>query len=173
MKILPFLLIPALALPASAQNRRDSRLGVEVGYLRFSSRNTSDTFGGNGISIAPAFGAFQLGTQRGVTQFDFGVNVSQGNGNTLVFVPIGARYTKALGAGPSRPYIGVSADVAPTYSKIQSLGLGGKTSYATGGSAFAGLNFGNRLNIEARYFALSKVRGYDLSHFRLAAGLRF
>ena len=173
MKVLPFFLLVALALPAVAKGRRDSRLGVEVGYLRFSSRQTSDTFGGNGISVSPALGAFRLGTRRGVTQFDFGVNVSQGNGNTLVFVPLGARYTKTLGDGPTRPYVGVSADVAPTYSKIASLGLGGKTSFATGGSAFAGLNFGNRFNLEARYFALSKVRGYDLSHFRLAAGVRF
>lgn len=173
MKVLPFFVLAALVLPASAQNRRDSRFGLEVGYLRFSSRNTSDTFGGNGVSISPALGAFRLGTRRGVTQFDFGVNVSQSNGNTLVFVPLGARYTKSLGDGSTRPYVGASLNVAPTYSKIDSLGLGGKTSFATGGSAFAGLNFGNRFNLEARYFALSKVRGYDLSHFRLAAGIRF
>jgi hypothetical protein len=177
MKIFPFLifgvLVPALTLSASAQTRRQSRIGVELGYTRFNSRQTSDTFGGNGISISPAFGSFRSGTKQGVTQPDFGLNISRGNGNTLIIVPIGERYTKSLGEGAARPYVGASLNLAPTYSKIQTLGLGGRTSLAVGGSALAGINFGNRFNLEARYFALSKVRGYDISHFEFGAGLRF
>lgn len=174
MKVLPFLVLAAMTLPAVAQNRRDDfRPGVEVGYLRFSSRQTSDTFGNNGISISPAFGSFASGTRQGITKPDFGLSVSQANGNTLVLVPLGERYTKALSEGGSSPYIGASLDVVPAYSRIQTQNLGGKVSFAAGGSAFAGINLGSRFNIEARYFALSKMRGYDLSHFRLAAGLRF
>ncbi len=174
---LPFLalaaLVPALSLPARAQSRSDARPGVELGYLRFSSRLTSDTFGGNGLSISPAFGPIATGTKRGSTQSDFGVNISRGNGNTLVIVPLGVRYIKALGDGATRPYVGGSVDLAPTYSRIQTQNLGGKVSFAAGGSAFVGLALSNRLNLEARYFALSKVRGYDLSHTQIALGLRF
>ncbi len=175
---LPFLvfaaLVPALTLPASAQSRRrEARYGLEVGYLRFNSSLTSDTFGGNGFSISPAFGSIASGTTSGVTQRDFGINVSQGNGNTLVIVPIGLRYTKALSDGPTRPYVGGSLNLAPTYSKIETQNLGGKLSLAVGGSALAGIDFNNRLNLEARYFALSKVRGYDLSHVEIALGVRF
>lgn len=167
------LLAGALALPASAQSRRDFRPGLEVGYFRFDSSRTSGTFGGNGISISPAFGSFRSGTRRGVTQLDFGVNISQSNSNTLVLVPIGVRYTKALSDGLNRPYIGASVDGVPAYSKIETLGLNGKVSFAAGASAFAGVNFSRRFNLEARFFAVSKVRGFDPSHFQIAAGVRF
>lgn len=164
--------VSALSLPASAQSR-GFRPGVEVGFFRFSSKATSDTFGGNGISISPAFGAIRAATKRGDVRPDFSFNLSRSNGNTLIFVPIGARYEKALSDKTNQPYVGASLNVAPAYSKIKTLNQGGKFQLAGGGSAFAGYNLGNRFNIEARYFALSKVRGFDLSHFEIAAGVRF
>ena len=172
MKILPFLVLGALAAPSFGAPSRLG-LGAEIGYFHFSSSRTSDTFGGNGFSISPAFGSIRVAKRRGQLRPDFGLNVSSSSGNTLVFVPIGARYVVGLSDKTNQPYVGASLNVAPVYTKIKTLGIGGKVQFAGGASAFAGYNFGNRFNLEARYFELSKVRGNDLSHFEIAAGARF
>ena len=172
MKFLPFFVLSALALPATAAPR-GFRPGVEIGYFRFTSSATSNTFGGNGISISPAFGPIRAATKSGTVRPDFSFNLSRSNGNTLVFLPIGARYVVGLSDKTNQPYVGASLNIAPAYTKIEALSQGGKFQVAGGGSIFTGYNFGNRFNIEARYFALSKVRGFDLSHFEIAAGARF
>lgn len=157
-------------MPASAQGFRP---GVEVGYFRFNSGATGDTFGGNGISISPAFGSIRAATKHGDIRPDFSLNYSHSNGNTLAFVPVGARYVVGLSDKANQPYVGASLNAVPSYTKIDTLNEGGKFSLGVGGSAFAGYNFGNRFNLEARYFQISKVRGFDLSHFEVSAGVRF
>lgn len=164
---------PETTVEAPAKKRRGFRPGVEVGFFRFNSSATGDTFGGNGISISPAFGVIRAATRRGSVRPDFGLNISRSNGNTLVFLPIGARYILGLSDKTNQPYIGASLNAVPAYTKIETLNLGGKFELAVGGSAFAGYNFGDRFNVEARYFQISKVRGFDLSHFEFAAGVRF
>ncbi|BCM90149.1 hypothetical protein IAD21_02000 [Abditibacteriota bacterium] len=182
------LALPTLALPALAQETtstpetqiqaptkklRGFRPGVEVGFFHFNSSATGDTFGGNGISISPAFGSIRAATKHGDVRSDIGLKFSHSNGNTLVFVPLGARYVLGLSEKENQPYIGASLNAVPAYTKIDTLNLGGKFEVAVGGSAFAGYNFSDRFNVEARYFQISKVRSFDLSHFEVSAGVRF
>ncbi|RYX85437.1 hypothetical protein EON83_05580 [bacterium] len=166
---------PTPAPPIDTPNKSSNRFrpGVQVGFFKFNSSATGDTFGGNGISISPAFGAIRAATRHGNWRPDFGVNFSRSNGNTLIFLPIGASYVLGLSEKKNQPYIGASVNAVPAYTKIETANLGGKFELAAGASAFAGYNFGNRFNVEARYFQISKVRGFDLSHFEVSAGVRF
>ncbi len=158
---------------SSTKHHSAFRPGVEVGFFHFNSSATGDTFGGNGISISPAFGSIRAATKHGDIRSDFGLKFSRSNSNTLVFLPLGARYVLGLSEKTNQPYIGASLNAVPAYTKIETANLGGKFEVAVGGSAFAGYNFGDRFNIEARYFQISKVRGFDLSHFEVSAGARF
>ena len=163
----------AVGEPTPAPRRSAFRLGLSVGYSDFTSSETSDTFGGEGFSISPAFGTIRAAHKRGELRPDFGLNFSRSNGNTLIFVPLGVRYVVGLSEKANQPYVGLSANIVPAYTKIDTLNQGGKFDLAGGGSAFAGYNFSDKYNIEARYYLLSKIRGYDVSNFQVSAGIRF
>lgn len=156
-----------------AQDENRPRFGLKVGQYRYSSSQTRDTFDGNSLSISPDYSRAVTPDKRGRLRFDFGFNSSSEGENKLFFAPIGVGYRATTGEGATLPYFGGSLNVAPTYLKVPDQNKDGKLSLAVGGSAFAGVQFNQRFTLEARYFLLSKVRGFNLSGLDLSAGVRF
>lgn len=158
---------------AHAQSAQRPRVGLTIGQYRYTSAQTRDTFGGNSFSISPTYSRPREADTKGHLRFDFSFNSSSNGDNRLIMVPLGVGYRRTAGAGETLPYFGGSLNLAPIYLKVPDQNIGGKLSLAAGGSAFVGVQFQQRYTLEARYFLLSKVRGYDVSGLNFSLGARF
>ena len=157
----------------SVQSSQRPHIGLKIGQYRYTSAQTRDTFNGNSLSISPTYSRPIEADTKGRLRFDFSFNSSSEGDNRLIMVPVGVGYRRTAGQGETLPYFGGSLNLAPVYLKVPDQNKDGKLSLAAGGSAFVGVQFKQRYILEARYFLLSKVRGYDVSGFDLSAGLRF
>ena len=93
------------------------------------------------------------------------------------FSPRSASPTPAVfGSGDKVvPYAGLSADIYIANIQSARNGFDIKSGLRSGfgGTAFAGLNFGRIAYLQARYNAVTKLSGLDLSGLSLTTGVRF
>jgi hypothetical protein len=88
--------------------------------------------------------------------------------------PVGVSYRRALSQNVAfGPYIGASADLFLTQIRDDSDGIISRVRGAGGGSVFIGTRFSHSAYVQARYFLVSDVRGFDLSGVNLTTGYRF
>jgi len=162
--------------PASSSPKKRSRfrIGPEIGvYLPTSSKARSQ-FGNTWLTVGLGIGSIGRVTPQGQTSLDLQILYQSKNGNHAFLAPIGVGYRLALSQNSqSTPYVGATADVyfADLRSGDYDVHSGIRTGF--GGSALAGINFGDSGFLEARYLVVSRIKGFDLSGLDVTAGYRF
>ena len=169
--------VEALPPPAKSAAKRSSRFrfGPEVGvYLPTSSKARSQ-FGSSWVTLGLGLGDITRATAQGSFGFDLQILYQSRHGNHAFLAPVGVSYRRAFTetTGDTIPYYGVTADInfADIRSGDYDVHSGIRTGF--GGSALLGLSFGGSGYLEARYLAVSRIKGFDLSGLNLTAGYRF
>jgi len=162
--------------PASSSPKRQSRfrIGPEVGVYLPTSSKARDQFGSSWLTIGLGIGSIGRVAPQGQTSFDLQVLYQSKNGNHVFLAPVGIGYRLAVSqSGQNTLYVGATADVylADLRSGDYDVHSGLRTGF--GGSALVGANFGDSGFLEARYLAVSRIKGFDLSGLNLTAGYRF
>lgn len=158
----------------TTKKKKRFSFGPEVGAYIPTSGKTRDAFGDTWYNYGIGFGAVQSADAKGKFQFDLNLLGGNRNGNRSYLAPIGASYRRALSTSKSSsPYVGASLDVVPTYLKAPSYGVHSRLRFTGGGSVFAGFTFSESAYLQARYYAVGKSAGFDLSGLSLGAGFRF
>lgn len=166
--------VPVSAPPSPPQRSSRFRIGPAIGVYLPSSSKTRNRFGDTWVGIGIGLGSINPVSTHGAVTLDANLFYHGRDGNHAFFFPVGVGYRIALSPSTSViPYAGVSADV--NFADITSNPDNVHNSFTVGGggSAFVGVNFGDRAFVEARYLALSKASGFDLSGLSLSAGYRF
>jgi hypothetical protein len=163
---------PNNSTPPASSSR--FRIGPAIGFYLPSSSKTRNRFGDDWISVGIGLGSISAITTKGKLGFDASIFYHGRDSNHVFFLPIGINYRVALAPGTKVvPYIGVSANVDFTDITSNPDNVHNSFNVGGGGSGFVGLNFGDSAFVEARYYALSKANGFDLSGLSLDAGYRF
>lgn len=162
--------------------RRRFTFGPNFGLYLPTSGKTRDAFGESWTNIGFGVGQVRTARRGGVLSFDFAfINNNRGSGRRAFLAPVGVSYRGSFvdpedENGNVRsiiPYYGASAGLylanldSDKYDVDTDLSVGG------GGSALVGVAFQRRAFLEARYHAVSRIRGFDLSGLNIALGLRF
>lgn len=162
--------------------RRRFTFGPNFGLYLPTSGKTRDAFGESWTNVGFGIGQVRTARRGGVLSFDFGfINNNRGSGRRAFLAPVGVSYRGSFvdpedESGNARsiiPYYGASAGLylanldSDKYDVDTDLSVGG------GGSALVGVAFQRRAFLEARYHAVSRIKGFDLSGLNVALGVRF
>ena len=159
---------------SSPKKRPRFRIGPEVGVYLPTSSKARDQFGSTWLTIGLGIGSIGRITPQGQTSFDLQILYQSKNGNHAFLAPIGVGYRVAVSqSGQNTLYVGATADLylADLRSGDYNVHSGLRTGF--GGSALAGVNFGDSGFLEARYLIVSRIKGFDLSGLNATAGYRF
>ena len=159
--------------PSRAAQKRGFSIGPEVGVFLPSSGTTRDAFGNAWFNYGLGFGVIQSSDRKGRVNFDFNLLGNSRGVNRAYIAPIGVSYRRALSDGASRPYIGASANIVPTYLRADNYGVPSRLRVTGGGSVFAGYTFRSAAYLQARYYGTGNSAGFNFSGLSLAAGFRF
>ncbi|MES2462463.1 MAG: hypothetical protein V4671_17920 [Armatimonadota bacterium] len=166
--------------PSNEPEARPKRLrfGPQVGVYIPTDARTRDRFGTSWSNVG--FGIGNISdihrNRRLALDISFISNSRGSRGDSKVFLaPIGLAYSIGLGnqARSTAAYTGISANLVIASLRSDSDNLPSRTSVTGGASVFLGNRFSDTGYIEARYNAVGKIRGFDLSGINLTAGLRF
>jgi hypothetical protein len=166
-------------------------LGPDAGVYLPSNARTRDRFGSTWFDIGPGFGSVDIARDNGRFSPDIHILGKANEGNSALFVMLGAEYRRALLPTHSQrgdkqtadkkplplpawiPYTGGSLNlmVGDLISDQDNIGSGIRNGAAA--SAFIGITYKNRGYVEARYIGTTTVKGFDLSGWSLSAGVRF
>lgn len=168
---------PKTAAPASSRHERRFQLGVEVGAARFTDATTRERFG-QGFFIAPSFFPLSSASTKGTIQPDFDFTYSGRNGNRLIMGLLGAEYRRALtGDGTTHPptqfHVGVNLGLVPASIRSPLDGVDSGLKFGVGGGVAAGYLIKQRIDLDARYTAISRIKGFNLSNMRLEMDVKF
>ncbi len=159
-------------LPAKKSNR--FQIGPEVGVYLPTSAKTRNEFGGSWFTIGLGLGSINQVRAQGQVAFDLQVLYQQKNGNHVFLAPVGVSYRTAVSqSGGNTVYVGAAADLYLADLRAQDYDVHSGLRTGFGGSVLAGVNFGDSAFLEARYLAVSRIKGFDLSGLDLTAGYRF
>ncbi|MDQ2799616.1 MAG: hypothetical protein M3Y13_08250, partial [Armatimonadota bacterium] len=159
-------------LPAKKSNR--FQIGPEVGVYLPTSSKTRSEFGGSWLTIGLGLGSINQVRSQGQLAFDLQVLYQRKNGNHAFLAPLGVSYRKAVSqSGGNTVYVGAAADLYLADLRAQDYDVHSGLRTGFGGSVLAGVNFGDSAFLEARYLAVSRIKGFDLSGLDLTAGYRF
>lgn len=181
-------LLGALTLPsAQAQTSEDTtptssvpksshrfQIGPEIGVFLPTSGKTRDQFGSSWLSVGLGFGTINRVTPQGQITFDLQLLYqTRDNGHAFV-APVGVSYRKAVSqSGGNTVYVGVTGDLYLVDLRSLDCDVHSGLRTGFGGSVLTGVNLGESGYLEARYLAVSRVKGFDLSGLNLTAGYRF
>jgi len=162
--------------PASSSPKRRARfrIGPEIGVYLPTSAKARDQFGSTWLTLGLGIGSIGRITPQGQTSFDLQVLYQTKNGNHAFLAPVGIGYRVAVSqSGQNTLYVGATADLllADLRSGDYDVHSGLRTGF--GGSALVGANFGDSGFLEARYLAVTSIKGFDLSGLNVTAGYRF
>ena len=160
--------------PPPAKKRARFRIGPEVGVYVLTSSKARSQFGSNWLTLGLGLGSIGRVSPQGQTSFDLQVLYQSRSGNHAFLAPVGIGYRTAISQGAGATvYVGVTADLylADLRSGDYDVHSGLRTGF--GGSPLIGVNFGDSGFLEARYMAVSKIKGFDLSGLDLTGGYRF
>lgn len=155
--------------------RRRFRFGPEVGVFIPANAKTRDRFGASWTDLGPGFGAVRQAGPRGRLEIDVSVfRESRGNRRAF-FAPVGVGYRRDLAAGGGAfiPYAGASVNLVLADLRSDADGVRSGLRAGGGGSLFVGSTLGRNAYAEARYLAVSRIKGFDLSGTSLSLGVRF
>lgn len=151
-------------------------VGLDFSYFIPSSDKARRAFGDRFVSISPGLGAVKRISEKGVIALDFSI-ISNDIAEARVFMaPVGLSYIRRFSKDEKFiPYAGVSANInfADIRSARGDFEIKSGFRVGVGATVFAGLNLGRFSYIQARYYALTKMSGIDLSGLDLSTGVRF
>jgi hypothetical protein len=162
------------ASSGNTDNSRRFSFGPEVGVYLPTNSKTRSAFGSTWFNIGLGIGGIPQASHSGRLQFDLGLLGTSKADRQILIAPIGLSYIHALSQSTDGgPYAGISGDVFLTQLRSDSEGILSRIRGTAGGSAFVGTAFGQRGYIQARYYLLGNIRGYNLSGLNLSTGYRF
>jgi hypothetical protein len=168
---------PPTPPPAPEPQRRPRfYIGPELGVYFPTDSKTKDAFGSTIFNYGIGLGAVGRASDKGAFGVDFRIITGRGSNGRMFLAPLGIQYARALGDPTSQtniPYVGASANLFLTHLDSDKYGVNGKLRFAGGGSVFLGVTFSERGYIQARYYGVSKVAGFNLSGFGISTGYRF
>ena len=150
------------------------RIGPEVGVFLPTSSQTRSQFGSSWVSLGVGVGSIGKIPKTGQTSLDLQILYQTRGDNHAFLAPIGIGYRTALSQnGSLTTYAGITGDIylADLRSADYNVHSGLRTGF--GGSVLLGVNSGDNAFFEARYLAVSQIKGFDLSGLNLTAGYRF
>ena len=167
--------------PPPAKNSDDDgdsghiSFGPEIGLYIPTDSKTRSAFGGTWFSVGLGLGEIRKASQSGRFQADFGLfGTSHSGGHQVYMAPLGVSYIRALNDNEnSAPYVGASADIVLTQIRSDPDGIVSRIRGTGGGSVFIGEAINKKSYVQARYFLMGDVRGYNLSGVNLSYGYRF
>jgi hypothetical protein len=168
---------PPSPSPSEESEGRQKRLrfGPQVGIYLPTDARARDRFGTSWSNVGFGIGNISDIHQNRRLALDISF-ISNSRGDSKVFLaPIGLAYSIGLGnqTRSTAAYTGISANLVIASLRSDSDNLPTRTNVTGGAAVFLGNRFSESGYIEARYNAMGKVRGFDLSGINLTAGLRF
>jgi len=189
---------PAAQPPAGQDQANDTprprprfRIGPEIGVFLPTSNETKNTFGDSWTTFGIGLGSITTPPGGpGQIVLDLDVYYKKRGQNRVTMIPISLEYRKSLGRAPAigedgqpvdprqpgrglTPYVGVAGSLVLADLRVPSQNIGSGFRATVGGSALLGTTISDDAYLEARYLAVGRVRGYDLSGLNLTAGFRF
>ena len=148
--------------------------GPEIGVYFPTSSKTQSAFGDAWYNFGLGLGAIQQTRSGGRFQLDFSYITQARNDKRVDIAPIGVSYRYGIGHSTTTgPYVGVSADEFLTQIRNDSAHIVSRIRGTGGGSVFIGTTFSERGYVQARYYELGSIRGYDFSGMNISTGYRF
>jgi len=155
------------------------KIGIDASLSVPSGGKTRSRFGKTWTIIGLALGRPDSPSAAGRFGPDFDVTqTSSGNHHAFV-APLGVRYRRAFSANdvqrkrPLIPYYGVAADFVVLDLRSPEDNVHSRFRLGYGGSAVVGTTVGASGFAEAKYLAIGRVRGFDLSGASITVGVRF
>ncbi|BDI28139.1 hypothetical protein CCAX7_001900 [Capsulimonas corticalis] len=162
--------------PAPESKPAHHRLMIGADYQLYLPTNshTKDRFGSSWSSIGLGIGGVGQSAAHSIWAPELNVIYQSKGDNNVLIVPIGVTYrTHSDASGGATPYTGASAGLLVVNLKSKDDNVPSGTSGGAYGSIYAGVSLKENYFVEARYYATSKVRTFDLSGASLTAGIRF
>ena len=166
---------PATAPPSDdGPHHKRFTFGPEVGVYFPSNGKVQDAFGTAWFNFGLGIGDVQQVKNGGHLQFDFSV-LAQTRGDKQIYIaPVGVSYQYGLGSkGTTGPYVGASANFVLTQLRDDDAHIVTRIRGTGGGSVFIGTSFGPRAYVQARYYGMGAIRGFNFSGFNIGTGVRF
>ena len=151
-------------------------IGPEIGVYFPTDGKAQDAFGSTIFNYGIGLGAVGRVSEKGALGVDFRIITGRGSDGRMFLAPLGVQYARAIGDPAKQtnlPYYGVSENLFITHLDSDKYDVNGKLRFAGGGSVFLGVTFAEKGYIQARYYGVSKVAGFNLSGFSIATGYRF
>lgn len=170
---------PQTPAPEKKHGFEIPKIGVDLGLFVPSDAKTRSRFGKTWSNIGLGIGRPDTPSGTGRIGLDFGVT-SKSSGNHHAFVaPLGVYYRRAFSAEDVLerrtliPYYGVSADLVVLDLRSPEDNVHSRFRLGYGGSAIVGTTIGASGFAEAKYLAVGKVKGFNLSGASFTVGVRF
>lgn len=179
---------PPSAEPKPADEKKHGfqipKIGVDYDIFLPSSGKTRSRFGNSWGGIGVGVGRPDRPSGGGRISFDFSTEYKKSGDDHAFVAPVGVSYRRAF--NPSDlvesaegdkhtfiPYYGVSADLVVVDLHSVEDNVHSRFRLSEGGSVLIGTTIGSSGFVEAKYMAIAKVQGFDLSGTKLVVGVRF
>lgn len=155
------------------------KVGIDFDAFMPSSAKTRNRFGGNWGGIGIGIGRPDHPSGTGRFSFDFSTQYKKSGNHHAFAAPLGISYRRAFSAESLTngstfiPYYGVSVDVVAVDLRSVEDNVHSGFHFTAGGSALIGTTIGASGFAEAKYQAVGKVKGFELSGLKLSVGVRF
>lgn len=150
--------------------------GPEAGFYVLADGKSADAFGRVFSNIGLGIGSLQRAQKKGQYYFDANLITNRRRGSDVVMFPLGGAYRRSIARKEDtylNPYIGGSTHLIPMQLQSERYGLLSRFRVGLGGSVFVGCNVGANAYLQARYYQMNTVRGFNLSGTSLSMGYRF
>lgn len=158
---------------------RVPKIGVDFDSFMPSSGKTRSRFGSSWGGIGFGIGRPSRPSGTGRVSFDFSTLYKKSGDHHAFAAPVGISYRRAFNANaltngsPLIPYYGVSLNLVGVDLRSPEDNVHSGFRFTEGGSLLVGTTVGKSGFVEGKYAAVGKVKGFDLSGFKLTAGIRF
>ncbi len=171
--------LPKKAEPGKKHGFEIPKIGIDASIFAPSNGKTRSRFGKTWTIIGLALGRPDSPSAAGRFGADFDVTQNSSGNHHAFVAPLGIHYRRAFSADdvtrkrPLIPYYGVSADFVVLDLRSPEDNVHSRFRLGYGGSAVVGTTVGASGFAEAKYLAIGKVRGFDLSGASVTVGIRF
>ena len=155
------------------------KVGFDVSIFVPSDGKARGRFGGTWATIGIALGRPDRPSGAGRLEADFDVTQTSSRRHHAFIAPLGVRYRRAFRPGdvmsgrPLVPYYGAAADFVVLDLRSPEDDVHSRFRFGYGGSAVVGTTVGASGFVEAKYQAVGRVKGFDLSGASFTVGVRF
>lgn len=168
------VLVPVQPDPPTRTVKKRFHFGPDLELFLPTSSKTRERYGSSWFGIGAGFGSVTPEGLLGSWSGEFYLIHNDNKGHEAYIIPLGIGYRRAVvDRLDVRPYVGASVNLVLGSFNSPTDGIPWGLRAAGGGSVLAGVTFHRSGYIEARYLAVSKMRGLDFSGLNLTAGIRF